>query len=116
MVHYVSDAAAGAAQQPWWSPVEALDADAVHALQQSRLQTQYAYLRSHSPFYRRKFAAAGLGADAVQDIDDLQRVPFTTKQELRDSLKAAPPFGEHLAAPLSDVIDRKITRLNSSHH
>jgi len=104
MVSYVSDSAADAAHQPWWSPVEALDADAVRALQQSRLQAQVAYLRERSPFYQRKFAAAGLGADAVRTLEDLQRVPFTTKQELRDSLQAAPPFGEHLAAPMAEVI------------
>jgi len=104
MVHYVSETAASAAQQPWWSPVEALDADAVRALQQSRLAAQVDYLQAHSAFYRRKFAAAGLGAAAVRTIDDLQRVPFTLKQELRDSLQAAPPFGEHLAAPLAEVI------------
>lgn len=104
MVNYVSDTAAGAAHQPWWSPVEALDGDAVLALQRSRLAAQYAYLREHSAFYRRKFAAAGLGEGAVRSVDDLQRVPFTTKQELRDSLKAAPPFGEHLAAPIAEVI------------
>lgn len=104
MVQYVSEAAAQAARQPWWSPIEALDADALRALQTTRLQAQFAYLLAHSPFYRRKFAAAGLGDGAVRTLDDLQRVPFTSKQELRDSLKAAPPFGEHLAAPPAEVI------------
>ena len=104
MLQYVSETAAHAAHQPWWSPIEALDAGALQALQQSRLAAQYDYLQAHSAFYRRKFAAAGLGAGAVRSVDDLQRVPFTTKQELRDSLKAAPPFGEHLAAPMAEVI------------
>ena len=104
MLQYVSEMAANAAHQPWWSPIEALDAGAMQALQQSRLASQYDYLQAHSAFYRRKFAAAGLGAGAVRSVDDLQRVPFTTKQELRDSLKAAPPFGEHLAAPMAEVI------------
>jgi phenylacetate-CoA ligase len=104
MVTYVSETAAHAAHQPWWASIEALDAGAVQALQQSRLADQFDYLQAHSAFYRRKFAAAGLGAGAVRGVDDLQRVPFTTKQELRDSLKAAPPFGEHLAAPMAEVI------------
>ena len=104
MVQYVSEVVAHAAHAPWWAPIEALDTDAVRTLQQSRLAAQYDYLQTHSTFYRRKFAAAGLRTGAVRSIDDLQRVPFTTKQELRDSLQAAPPFGEHLAAPMSEVI------------
>jgi phenylacetate-CoA ligase len=40
----------------------------------------------------------------VRTIDDLRRAPFTIKQELRESLRAAPPFGEHLAAPMAEVI------------
>ena len=104
MVQYVSDTAAQAAHQPWWSPIEALDGNALRALQTARLRAQYAYLRERSPFYRRKFDAAGLGDGAIRSLEDLQRVPFTAKQELRESLRAAPPFGEHLAAPLADVI------------
>jgi len=104
MVNYVSEAAAGSAGLPFLSPVEALEAPAVRALQEARLAPQYAYLRARSPFYRRVFDAAGLGDGAVRTLDDLARVPFTTKQQLRDSLQAAPPFGEHLAAPMGDVI------------
>jgi phenylacetate-CoA ligase len=104
MVNYVSEAAASSAALPFLSPVEALDAPAVRALQEARLAVQYEYLRTRSPFYRRSFEAAGLGAGAVRTLEDLARVPFTTKQQLRDSLRAAPPFGEHLAAPIGDVI------------
>jgi phenylacetate-CoA ligase len=95
---------AAGSELPFLSPVEALDAAAVRQLQQSRLRTQVAHLWAHSPFYQRKFRAAGLKPDALRTIDDLQRVPFTTKQELRDSLRAAPPFGEHLAVPVADVV------------
>ncbi|MCA0240763.1 MAG: AMP-binding protein [Proteobacteria bacterium] len=104
MIAYVHPEAAAAAALPCWSPVEALDAAALHALQTARLQQQMAWLWARSPFYRRKLGAAGLGPDSVCEPADLARVPFTTKQELRDSLRAAPPFGEHLAADAADVI------------
>lgn len=104
MVQYVSANAATAALQPWWSPVEGLVPEALRAMQEARLAAQFEYLRAHSAFYRRSFAAAGLGEGAVRTLADLQRVPFTTKQQLRDSLRAAPPFGEHLAAPMEQVI------------
>jgi phenylacetate-CoA ligase len=104
MVNYVSERAATAAGMPFFSPVEALEPEALRALQQQRLQAQYAYLWRHSPFYQRKFRAAGLTPGAVNSLDDLAKLPFTLKQELRDSLRAAPPFDEHLAAPMADVI------------
>lgn len=104
MVNYVSEQAATVARQPYFSPVEGLDAQAVAQLQAVRLQAQYRYLWRSSPFYQRKFAAAGLSVDSVNAVADLARVPFTSKQELRDSLQAAPPFGEHLAAPMAEVI------------
>ncbi len=104
MVNYVSDAAASVARLPYFSPVEALEPETVRQLQQARLADQFEYLWARSTFYQRKFGAAGLRPGSVRTLDELQLVPFTTKQELRDSLKAAPPFGEHLAAPMADVI------------
>jgi phenylacetate-CoA ligase len=59
---------------------------------------QLAYVRERSPFYRDKLA--GVEADG---IDDLASLPFTTKDEIRESLAAAPPLGRHLAAPLERV-------------
>ena len=104
MVNYVSSEAASVGPMPWFSPVEGLDAPALRSLQDARLRQQFDYLWARSTFYQRKFRAAGLRPDSVRTVDDLQKVPFTGKQELRDSLKAAPPFGEHLAAPMCDVI------------
>jgi len=104
MVNYVSPVAASVGGEPFFSPVEGLDDAAIRLLQQARLRRQVDTLWQRSTFYRRKLAAAGLTPESIRTLEDLQRVPFTTKQELRDSLKAAPPFGEHLAAPLADVI------------
>ena len=108
MVNYVSDKVRAnptqVAQSACFSEVETQDAKTLASLQRQRLQQQYAYLWAHSALYRRKFQAAGLTPASVQDVADLQKVPFTLKQELRDSLKAAPPFGEHQAAARSDII------------
>jgi phenylacetate-CoA ligase len=76
----------------------------VRALQGSKLVVQLEYLRTHSRFYQRKLATADVDWGAIRTIDDLQRVPFTIKQELRDSLAAAPPFGEHLAASSAEIV------------
>ena len=41
------------------------------------------------PFYRRKFAEKNISPDSVKTVADLKRLPFTTKQDLRDAY----PFG-----------------------
>lgn len=73
-------------------------------MQERRLQEQMSWLSTRSPFYQRKFAAAGVRFDAVRTLDDLQTLPFTVKSEIRASLAAAPPFGMHLAADIADVV------------
>src|SRR5262250_1667424 len=69
-------------------------------LQARRLREQVAYPRAHSPFYRRKLA----GAKPVKTLDDLRRLPFTTKDELKDNQAAKPPWGDLLAVPVADVL------------
>ena len=87
-----------------WDEVEQTPLDKVRALQEARLITQMAYLKECSPFYQRKFARAGVGFDEIKTIEDLQKLPFTVKAEIRESLAAEPPFGLHRAADMRDII------------
>ncbi|MFE5501986.1 phenylacetate--CoA ligase family protein [Amycolatopsis japonica] len=84
-----------------WSAVETLSPAAARAVQDERLREQVAYLATHSAFYQAK-----LGADLakIRTVEDLAGLPFTEKQELRDSLAAAPPLGTHVAAEISEVV------------
>ena len=61
-------------------------------------QRQLTYVRERSPFYRDKLA--GIRAETLADLPSL---PFTTKDEIRESLAAEPPLGRHLAAPVERV-------------
>ncbi|MCY1206047.1 Phenylacetate-coenzyme A ligase [Variovorax boronicumulans] len=81
--------------QPW----ETLQRD-----QEVLLRRQLNYLASHSDFYRAKMKAAGVDLAAVQTLEDLSGLPFTCKQELRESLGAAPLLGLHRAAPMSEIV------------
>ena len=81
-----------------------LDRGAVEELQSDRLRTQLAYVVAESPFYRDKFAAAGVDPASVRSTDDLHLLPFTDKSELRDSQKQHPPLGSHAAASMRDVV------------
>jgi phenylacetate-CoA ligase len=61
------------------------------------LRRQVEYVFGKSPFYQRKFAEAGIGPAAIHSAEDLEKLPFTTKAELRESQEIAPPFGDFLA-------------------
>src|SRR2546428_4267442 len=69
-------------------------------LQGRRLREQLAHARARSPFYRRKLK----GVPALQTLDDLRRLPFTTKDELKENQAAKPPWGDLLAVPFEDVL------------
>ena len=88
----------------FWHEVEGKPLDQVRKIQEQRLIEQMAYLKANSPFYQDKFAEAGVDFDEIRTIDDLQKLPFTYKVEIRESLAAEPPFGRHRAAAMDDII------------
>ena len=63
-----------------------------HQLQMLRRQLAYAHERS--PFYRRKLNAAGIRPDDIRGIEDVRRIPFTDKEDLRLSQANHPPWGD----------------------
>ena len=69
-------------------------------LQARKLREQVVHARSHSPFYRRKLART----KPVKTLDDLRRLPFTTKDELKENQAAKPPWGDVLAVPFAEVL------------
>jgi phenylacetate-CoA ligase len=79
--------------------VETRDPAAQRGRDDAALRRQLRYLFDRSAFYRDKLRAAGFGdAEACGGVDDLPRLPFTEKDEIRRSQAEAPPFGHHLAA------------------
>src|SRR5918997_2886793 len=68
-------------------------------------RSQIAYLLKNSRFYREKFLAAGLAtAEAVGGLAEIEKLPFTEKDELRAARSDDEPIGPHLAAPLDAVV------------
>jgi phenylacetate-CoA ligase len=92
------------APRPAFSDVETQPWPELQAMQLHKLQSQLAYLAEKSPFYQRKLAAAGVAPSDIRSLADLRRIPFTTKQELRESLQAAPLLGLHQAAATQDIV------------
>lgn len=68
-------------------------------LQGRRLHKIVDYVYHNTPFYREKMQALGLEPDDITSIEDITKLPFTTKQDLRDNY----PFGL-LAAPKSELV------------
>lgn len=67
-------------------------------------RAQIKYLFEKSAFYRAKLTAAGFAsAEAVGGLDAIDKLPFTTKDELRDSQQTAAPLGAQLAADRKSV-------------
>jgi phenylacetate-CoA ligase len=79
--------------------LEAMPRRELEALQLDRLQRLLARVYDSVETYRRKFDDAGFDPSSVQSLDDLARVPFTVK----DDLRAAYPYGM-FAVPLSDIV------------
>jgi len=51
------------------------------------------------PYYRNRMQKAGIGPESINSIDDLHKLPFTTKQDLRENY----PFGL-FAVPMSEIV------------
>jgi phenylacetate-CoA ligase len=77
--------------------IAAPDRCALETAQLRRVRQLLAEILPRNRFYARKFA--GLDTD-LRTLDDLARLPFTTKADLSDDQAAAPPFGTNLTYPV----------------
>lgn len=69
--------------QFWNERAETMSRDELAALQLERLKKTVRHAWANSGFYRRKLEDAGVGPDDVRSLDDLARLPFTTKEDFR---------------------------------
>ena len=53
-----------------------------------------------SPFYRKKFEEASITSDQIKSAEDIARLPFITKEDLREDQKAFPPWGSMMTLPI----------------
>ena len=83
--------------------METMSRAEIEALQLERLQATVRHCMNSS-FYKKRFEEIGLKPEDIKTLDDIRRIPFTTKQDLRDTY----PFG------MASVPLRECTRLHSS--
>ncbi len=88
----------------WFPERETMDPGERDALILGRLRQVMHYAWENAPFYRRKWEEAGVHPDQIHSLEDFEdRVPVITKQDLRESQAAAPPFGDYLCIPENEV-------------
>lgn len=91
-------------RSPYLHPqYETMSREQIEALQLERLQATVKHCMN-STFYKKRFEEAGLKPEDIKTLDDLRKIPFTTKQDLRETY----PFG------MASVPLRKCVRLHSS--
>ncbi len=83
----------------YWNPAcECMSRNEMAAMQSERLINTIRRVYCNVPLYHDRMREAGIEPDDIKSIEDLHKLPFTYKQDLRDTY----PFGM-FAAPLSDI-------------
>jgi len=83
----------------WQQESECMDRKELEQLQLERLESTLNRVYLNVPFYRKKFDEVGFNPDDLRSLDDLRKLPFTVKNDLRDNY----PYGL-FAVPLREVV------------
>ncbi len=76
-----------------------MDRESMKKLQLERLQQTVRTCYENVPFYRKKFDKLGIKPEDIKSLDDITKLPFTTKYDLRDEY----PFGLN-AVPMDQIV------------
>lgn len=87
----------------WQKDIETMNRYDLEKFQVERLKTTIT-LAGNSPFYKNLFAEKGITAESINTIEDIQKIPFTTKDNLRENY----PFG------MASIPMEKCVRIHSS--
>ena len=81
----------------WDAPIETIQTAKLRELQLQRLK-ETVVRAARSPFYGERLTQAGVSADRINSLDDLWKIPFTTKDDLRARGR------EMLTVPLTEIV------------
>ncbi|MBF0484872.1 MAG: phenylacetate--CoA ligase, partial [Candidatus Omnitrophica bacterium] len=88
----------------WNEKMECLGREELKNLQSDRLKKLAQYVYTNSKFYKNKMDAAGVSPKDIKSIDDIVKLPFTLKDDLRDGY----PFGI-LSKPVNEIAEIHIS-------
>jgi phenylacetate-CoA ligase len=83
----------------WDEHMECMDRSTLQEIQLKRLVETVKRVYTSVPYYRKKMQERGIIPEDIKSLDDLKKLPFTTKQDLRDNY----PYGL-FAVPLSEIV------------
>ncbi|HPB05790.1 MAG TPA: phenylacetate--CoA ligase, partial [Prolixibacteraceae bacterium] len=83
----------------WNENIECASRDSMSQLQTERLIRTVKRVYHDVPYYRKKMQEVGLVPEDIRTIEDIVKLPFTTKTDLRDNY----PFGT-FAVPMSEIV------------
>lgn len=83
----------------WNEHIECMDREQLRQIQSDNLIDMVSRVYHNVPFYRKKMQELGLEPGDIKSVDDLYKLPFTTKQDLRDNY----PYGM-FAVPMSEIV------------
>ncbi|MEG6616610.1 phenylacetate--CoA ligase [Peptococcaceae bacterium 1198_IL3148] len=83
----------------WQEKYETMSREELSQLQYQRLKAMVERLYNSVPFYQQRFKEKGIVPEDIKSLEDIKHIPFTTKQDLRDTY----PFGM-FAVPQDDVV------------
>lgn len=83
--------------------METLSESALHELHEKKFIRQFKYVYENSKLYQDKFAKADITLDDIKTLEDIVKLPFTEKAELREAQKSNPPVGSHRACSEEDL-------------
>ncbi len=88
----------------WQEHIETMDRADIERLQLEKLKKLVDYCYTRVPFYKKRLDEAGVTADKIKTLSDIQYIPYTTKEDIRDTY----PFG------LFAVDKKEIVRIHAS--
>ena len=97
--HTISERMIKMAQNYYQKEIETMPAEEMRKLQSEKLVKQVKHVYENVPYYRELMDKKGVKPEDIQGIEDLHKLPFLTKADLRDAY----PYGL-LAKPLGDCV------------
>ena len=79
--------------------IETMSRQEIETLQLERLKHQVQYCMDNVPFYHKRLTEAGVTADKIKTLSDIQYIPYTTKADIRDNY----PYGL-FAKPMKEIV------------
>jgi phenylacetate-CoA ligase len=88
----------------WNKKLETLPRKKRESLQLDLFKERMAYVYDRSPLYKKKYDQAGIKPSDIKTLSDISKVPFTVKEELLESQKKKPPWGDQICVSPEDGV------------